>query len=116
MVPSVYLALNAVAEGGAQHTLMFCLAACLGAGMSGSKLMINTVVGDIFNMEDTSTALACSNIAQSLTAGSAFVIGPNASLRTKSRLSAMLGLLSFLAMLGVLPVLSRAKKAQDAKA
>lgn len=43
--------------------------------------MINTIVGDVFDMEETSTALACSNIATSLTAGSAFIIGPNASLR-----------------------------------
>jgi hypothetical protein len=42
---------------------------------SGSKLMVNTMVGDLFDMEDTSIALACSNIATSLTAGSAFIIG-----------------------------------------
>ena len=42
---------------------------------SGSKLMVNTIVGDIFDMDDTSTALSCSNIATSLATGSAFIIG-----------------------------------------
>eukprot|EP01043_Picozoa_sp_COSAG02_P041689 COSAG02_NODE_3478_length_6673_cov_14.589747_1_plen_71_part_00 len=37
--------------------------------------MVNTMVGDLFDMEDTSIALSCSNIATSLTAGSAFIIG-----------------------------------------
>ena len=34
--------------------------------MAGEKLMINTVVGDHFDAQDTATALACSNIAASI--------------------------------------------------
>ena len=40
--------------------------ACMGGGMAGEKLMINTVVGDHFDAQDTATALACSNIAASI--------------------------------------------------
>ena len=46
---------------------------------AGAKLMINTIVGDIFDMQDTGTALACANIASSITAGSAFVLGEHLS-------------------------------------
>ena len=35
-----------MADGGNQRGLIFLLAACMGAGMSGSKLMVNTIVGD----------------------------------------------------------------------
>ena len=84
----------------------------MGTGMTGSKLMVNTVVGDIFDMEDTTTALSCANIATSITAGSAFLIGPNASLRTKSNLFATLGAISLLGMASMIPLLRKAREAK----
>jgi hypothetical protein len=48
--------------------------------------MVNTMVGDLFDMEDTSIALSCSNIATSLTAGSAFIIGMSTYQCSTSRL------------------------------
>ena len=83
--------------------------------MTASKLMVNTIVGDTFDMEDTSTALSCANVATSVTAGTAFLIGPNASVRTKCSLFAGLGGISFLAMMAMLPKMKAAKQQSDAK-
>ena len=112
MIPPLFLSLRGVTAGGNQKGLIFLLAACMGTGMTGSKLMVNTVVGDIFDMEDTTTALSCANIATSITAGSAFLIGPNASLRTKSNLFATLGAISLLGMASMIPLLRKAREAK----
>jgi hypothetical protein len=88
----------------------------MGGGMAGEKLMINTIIGDNYVTADTSSALACSNLASSIAAGSAFLLGPNASLALKSRAAAIGGAASFLAMVLGLPMLLRAKKKRVAEA
>jgi MFS family permease len=42
------------------RVLVFALACALGLGASGANIMIKTMVGDIFNGEETASALACS--------------------------------------------------------
>eukprot|EP01051_Picozoa_sp_SAG22_P000344 SAG22_NODE_8_length_37215_cov_120.960351_12_plen_162_part_00 len=91
------------------------LSVCPQGGMAGVKVSLNTIAGDVFAMEDTATALSCSSISASLAAGSAFLLGPSASLAQKAALMLGFGGVDlFGATAGLLPALKRnAKKAEQ---
>jgi hypothetical protein len=97
------------------RVLVFALACAMGFGASGANIMVKTMAGDLFDGPDTAPALACSTAATGFTAGSSFLLGPNASLRTKSRVFTTLTVCSLLsATVGVLPALLAKAKARPA--
>ena len=97
------------------RVLVFALACAMGFGARRANIMVKTMAGDLFDGADTAPALVCSTAATGFTAGSSFLLGPNVSLRTKSRVFTTLTVCSLLsATVGVLPTLLAKAKARPA--
>eukprot|EP01052_Picozoa_sp_SAG31_P009862 SAG31_NODE_528_length_14438_cov_2.252877_5_plen_280_part_00 len=115
----LFLCFGKIRPGGsmANKALIFVLAGLLGGGMAGVKITLNTIAGDIFPMEDTATALSCCSISSSFAAGSAFLLGPSASLTQKAAIMAGFEAVDLTgATIGLLPALAKASKKQNEEA
>ena len=109
---SLYLALpSALASLRGNHARVFGLAAAMGIGYSGTRLMASTMTGDLMEDADMVTALSGFSLCNGIASGSSFLLGPNAVLATKARLLGTVALCSLLAAsVGVVPALRKKKK------
>ena len=109
---SLYLALpSALAGLRGNHARVFGLAAAMGIGYSGTRLMASTMTGDLMEDADMVTALSGFSLCNGIASGSSFLLGPNAVLATKARLLGTVALCSLLAAsVGVVPALRKKKK------